>query len=309
MQYYWEYGEPYLQPAEVYIPFFIGSAGHKGLELWYKGDLTDAQILAEIELFMDSYLEGKFVPPNQQKDLKQNRAIVIGLLMAYFNYDRYKRLRDNTEIIHLEQSLQTSINFWGKTIDFIGTPDKVYRSKRSGEIFVEDYKFKADYKFAEIQALTRNLQAQLYPYLVEKVLGNLTKVSGLWYSVISKPKIRLKQTESVDEYCERIKMEYLVTPEKYFHRDLCRCNKDDRKAAMTALKTIINDIDKAETFKLWDQHEGSCVQYFGQPCKYMRLCNARTNQERDLIIEQHYAPRQELERGDVLCCGDSLKKK
>jgi hypothetical protein len=300
MNYYWEYVR-YIQRKELYIPFFVGSSGHYGLELWYGSELTDTEILAKVNTFMDTYLEGKFIPPEQLKEVAVQRAIVQGILSAYFEYPPYLRLKDKTKIIHVEQSFQIPIDLWGTSIDFVGTIDKLYESKTTGKLYIEDYKFKAKYTRAEILSLPRNLQVQLYPILVEKALGNLTKVAGVWYSIITKPSIRLKKTETVEEFCERIKMEYLVTPEKYFHRDLVRVNQDDRKAAYHNFKKIITDASHDECYKTFCEDEQGCLSMYGQACPYTELCNAKTDKEIEMLIANKFTERQELERGDIIC--------
>jgi len=95
---------------------------------------------------------------------------------------------------------------------------------------------------------TKNLlldwQVQMYPILVNRCHDSPYLVEFFCYNQIRKPQIRIRKNETHEEFCCRLKNEYLKNPDRYFRRKYVTCSDHDQDKAFY-------DVDLLSSNLLW----------------------------------------------------------
>lgn len=251
-------------------PLRMGSAFHLGLDLKSKGKTADESIIGAVAIY-DAKAPGSMAD-DWYTDWLVEREIVARLLSGYFW--RWSEMDAQMEVIASELSLGMPITDpdTGRESDrfeYAGKLDKIVRLP-DGRMAVMEHKTtgsdldaQSDYwKRLRIDSQISNyvLAAKHCGYAVETVL----------YDVVRKPTIRLKKTETVAEYGERLGADMAARPDHYFaRREIPRLAMDlaDAQSDTWATSELLAWCDGHGH---WPRNTGACVG-FGR-CPMFDLC-------------------------------------
>lgn len=102
------------------------------------------------------------------------------------------------------------------------------------------------------------------------------------YNVIKKSQMRLKQTETMDQYSKRMEEEYLANPSVYFYREVLSFSKLDIDAYEVDLERFCVEVERAIKEKYYYCNYANCINY--GICPYMQLCQAKTDKALEIAL-------------------------
>lgn len=236
-KYYWTYVRG-MQSKYVSYPLFIGSVYHHGLEMYFRGDMSNEQVLVEVHRFMEEFLEDYEIPEWQKLSLDKQKGIAVAMVEGYINWDGANEFDRVIQpwpgplhtYSHVEQSFEYT-PFEGLA-PFTGTIDLI--GDMGDKSVVIDHKALGILPPNQKQLLSTDFQVMVYMDAARNVFKK--NIVGAIYNVALKPSIRQKQSETPNEFLERVKQEYLTQPEKYFHRVFIEYTPGRVERAMRELK-------------------------------------------------------------------------
>lgn len=200
-----------LTPKKISIPYFIGSAFHRGMESFYAGKDPD-QFIPDLVEDMDTKAKGAvFLTPEDEEKLMLQSAIVTGMLRGYVN--TYAKDLKRWKIQKVEHEFAVPI-VPGK-IEYVGQIDLLV--KFDGAIWIVEHKTAGRLDKNYIDRLA--LDTQITGYAIGAKYSLQEPVAGVVYNVAKKPQIRQKKDESKPEFSQRIEDDYMARPEFYFYRE------------------------------------------------------------------------------------------
>lgn len=296
-----------LDPTSMRVPFYLGSTLHHGVMLMYQGKkLKDIQ--ASVKDFQKAYKARHSIHPEMAQDMMVNDAIGQGMIAGY--YGRYKEFAKSVKVVSAEQSFQTMLDVGGVKIPFIGTVDLMYGidTKERKGLWIEDHKTATGVFDNTLNTLPMNMQMGMYPAIVKRALG--VEISGIVYSIVIKPTIRLKQNESVSEFMDRIQFEYRENPEKYFFQEFIPYNPgtvkriwDDMMLTAADMVRWYESMTEEELLKpeSWPRNEAGCFPYGFKrenACPFYDLC--RDGEKAAFHKLQYFQQRVGTDRGATI---------
>lgn len=292
--YFWRYVLR-LDPRGLYLPFFVGSVFHKGIELFYQGLPLD-ETLDLCDHFIDEKLSGLFVRPEEVGEVDRSRAIVMGLVAGY--YEVYDGEPDEWEVMHIEQAFEVPMDDLPLTI--LAVVDMVCR--RGKTLQVVEHKALSRIAKNNIEKLPFDMQAQSYPVIIERCTGQ--KVKAVCYNMCRKSQLRLKRDETQDDFIQRVCDDYLARPNDYFYRETVRYSKRHRDAVWRDINMVAEELLTYHTANgpewvlvpdNWYRRAGECFNW-NTRCRYYNLCKFGCRPDQLTLFQ----PREERDLGDTL---------
>lgn len=190
------------EPLYTSTALLYGELVHKGLELFYKGGHWEAELIE----FFDAYFT-KMVSKNpsaENLDWKEIYSYVSGAIRGYARLHK----REEFKIIGTELDLSAPTD----RCTYTGTIDLLVEV--NGELVVIDHKTASSFDERFMTLYYTSKQAKGYGWLVWKNFGRVP--SQLVFNMIRKPRIRLKKTETPDEFSSRIETVYVSEHGEYY---------------------------------------------------------------------------------------------
>jgi hypothetical protein len=164
-----------------------------------------------------------------------------------------------------------------------------------GKLFLREAKTAKAWSEKDLLSIARDPQTLGYAWGFEQLTGKL--LEGVIYDVIVKAGIRLCKNETPEEFRRRLVAEYTNNPDKYFRRHTLYFDKrliEDRGRVIWEMSKDLADPFIYQTSSQWN----TCRM----GCRFLDLCNAKNEQERNDIIAMEYtkkdAKHEELEKAD-----------
>jgi hypothetical protein len=280
-QYYWKYIEGLL-PRKFNDSLQLGTIVHEGLQRLYEtGDPDMAMALIQVslnEIDKTMFKEQDFEDYESMKIIA--KAMVIGAYHIFYidDFEKY-------EIIELERKHSIPIrnpksNYaTGYNFEFIA--DGVLKERATGRYWLLEYKTASRLGDGYFNRLKIDYQCTANIYYLEKIYG--IKFSGVIYRIFKKPSIRLKKTETPDEFLTRLSEVFEEQSEEYFlELKLFRDRKEIENFANIAylctreLKAVIKS-------KFYFQNTKICNLI---NCPYTPLCNNEVGVKETLFEER-----------------------
>ena len=140
----------------------------------------------------------------------------------------------------------------------ITTPYELIENKLVGQITPQ-----------KVQRLPLDRQVAIYRYGIWRATGR--RVETVRYRWTRKPQIRQKQDETIDEFCERIRQDYVERPDFYLHEENPASASDrDMLRVEAELWVWAEQIRHAEKQKLYVRNTAHCHEFGG--CPYIPIC-------------------------------------
>lgn len=150
------------------------------------------------------------------KEYERNLGMAFEVVKIYFDYwkDQYFG-SDKKTWVQIEDKFKVfppEMN----GIPFMGRRDGVFRNK-NGKLWLFETKTKASWDDENLlKLLSRELQVIVYIKTYEMEFGEMPE--GVEYNIIRRPQLRMKESESTREFCQRVKIDILDRPSFYFSK-------------------------------------------------------------------------------------------
>ena len=154
-----------------------------------------------------------------------------------------------------------------------------------GDRLIED-KFVGRVDQVAEQHLALDRQVTLGCYLHWRATGDL--IREVSYRFTKKPSIKRKQTETHDEYLERIVADYADRPDFYLHEFTLTRTEQDFERLEAELWAWAEQIRQARERGTFPRNTASCTQWGGAGCEYLAACSRQPG------WESQYVTRPEL---------------
>jgi len=239
-----------LKPVEESPALRIGSAVHYGLHYHYLFETSDIAVTQFYKQVVASCTVLDIV------GIETEQQLVSAMLNGYQNYYADEKLT----VLASEQTIKTQIN---RDIWFAGKIDMI--AEIDGGKWLFEHKTAGSIENGYFEKLAIDPQITGYLYLATQKYPD---VRGAVYNVLRKPSIRQKQNETIEEFHQRMKQDYLDRPEFYFQRrDVVR---NDRELAEFPdyVKNITDEIRYHRNF--FPRNPGQCNLYGS--CAFRSLC-------------------------------------
>lgn len=249
----------------------FGSAVHNALEAWYKGEpLADDKraVDPDVALLVDA---------------------AMGAYQERYPFETWKPVavehQFDVPILDPDTGKASATHRLSGKVDLIVEID--------GELWVVEHKTSTATESADLERV--GIDAQVLSYADGIGIETGHDVTGVIYNVIKRCMLRLKKSETPDEYATRVAEWYRA--EGAMLRERCRI---DRAMIIQNRRNIwhnIHAMNHAEHTSFYPQNagvtSGACAKW-GRECEYAPLC--RTLSRPDIRANyKHQAPHSELE--------------
>jgi hypothetical protein len=179
---------------------------------------------------------------------------------------------DLDDIVEIEKSFHVPLVNMGLKGAYVrglaGKIDGIVVNKADKAMLI-DWKTRSRDRSLSPEVMERNLQASFYFHVVRRM--ERYPVAGMQFRYISKPTIRQKKTESLDEYLHRVDEAYRTRDDYYDEVDTYR-DPNDMKW-YSNMQHIINFIEQAYVTNSWIENWRACEGFYGEGCRYLPICN------------------------------------
>jgi len=269
-KFYWQYILR-LSPRREPSALVISSAIHEALAKWYSSKRASmkrisANIITTVQKKAEENIN--FYDQDEYDDLIVTLNTLQGILTAYAEL-----YADDSQLWKLtKKNVETWFSVNLGPFDFKGRIDLLPTVK--GKLLVVDHKIVSRIGESYVERLP--LDGQLRGYILG--VSPKRKVSKVVYNLIRKCKLRQKSQESLKEFTERIRRDYLNRPDFYFQRETLRFSKSDVEAFEYDLRKthaefawlVNHSIDPLDP-RDWPCNDAMCDEYF-RTCEYFPLC-------------------------------------
>ncbi len=254
----------------------LGSAVHKGLEVYYSGGSDDDVLLAADEILRPSNTNGW--GQSDYDNLLIQQATAFGMLRGYIKYfnDRelYEEIKPEQEFcVPLNNPETTAAS---KSFMHAGKIDGLF--KKEGQWWLREFKTASQVGKDYLERLKLDTQITSYIDAIQEDLG--IQIVGVIYTILKKPSIKQTQKESVQDYCDRLILDYqneAVDPktgkpriEFYFHQEEIHRNQNDLLEWRFDRWDTAKDILETQRTQRYYRNTSLCSQYGS--CEYLPLC-------------------------------------
>jgi len=170
-----------------------------------------------------------------------------------------------------------------------GRPSRTFThaGKIDAKILIEGRKFNVEHKTTGQDITDPNssywrtlaIDSQVSHYALTQWQGG-DKVDGTIYDVIRKPTIRLKQSETHEEFEERLAADALARPEFYYGRKMVPRMDSELLEYAKELWDQAQAIGEAMTKNRHFRNSGACMNY-GRACEYLGICSGHDTPDSD----------------------------
>jgi hypothetical protein len=267
--YYWKYIKD-IESIKRADYFSFGSMIHECLESFYKK-------IDYNKLFLENY-------PEHSSDEKQAKYYGMGIGMMQGYEAKYSDDLSLFDVIGTELEFEVPIinpatGRHSRKFTLRGKIDGII--SLNGKYWILEHKTAAKADTNYLDTLWHDLQITLYAVAYEMMSG--VKIEGILYNILKKTGLRLKKSESLEEYKERIIEQYITDPEMYLRSEIILGSR--RK--LDVVKELWDITQAANTNNL-HKNRSQCQGMYGS-CEYFKICNSGDN---PLIIENYYKRRE-----------------
>jgi hypothetical protein len=250
-----------IKPAVEPHYFTFGTIGHMVYRMLYEGH-TPATVAKEIDTRIQQLLVNSRLSAEAINELQITKGALTGIAYAYHERYRKEILRKGKLIFHThELKFEMPLKLETGRYVLAGEMDMLATGKSGTTYLIED-KFVGQLSRDIITDYMMSPQTVMYLIAYCELYAKPTDKVGILYRITRKPSIRQRQHETLTEYANRVRSDYLTRPEFYFYRALVK------KTAVEILKykhEIINSI-----------HQMEMAEKYGWWLKNRRACNAKS---------------------------------
>ena len=262
---------------EPYVPFIAGEMLHYALSKFHDPNcqmMLKENMIKRVNKIIDSF------GPMDSDLLDKLQTDMYGMIGACLGYkERYATDKTKYETLFVEKEFTFELH--GFT--WRGKLDWVVRNMDKKLMFVEEKSTSesSDSLANKYSVLPLDLQGLIYTKGVEAVTGEMPEL--MCWDFILKTKLRRKgdiekgNLETLPDFAERVKMQYLEEPEKKFFRT----------PPLLVQKQMVENVNKqlgfvANRIACEVPHMSfDCLGMYGTPCKFAPACTAKLKNHKD----------------------------
>lgn len=253
------------------VPLGVGTAVHGVLERYYREVMFAQRGIKEdvgsVEDVVDRYekLGVQCESVNEKTRYLQGLATIKSVADIY---PKWASAIDNFEVLEVEGGVTNQE--MGKWDGRMLRVDMLV--KQGGRKYVFEIKTTAASQVKPLLTVA-DMRLQTLTYVAA------TGADGIIYQLVKKPTIRQKKSETIRDYCARVRDEYQLDPAKFLERHRFLVNKDQAEAEA---RRRFNGADvmlaalKASTPDAFPKNDGACMKW-GKPCPYLPCCKDGVN--------------------------------
>lgn len=263
-------------------PLFMGRLIHEGIEKWSKNKSVD-----------EGLVQVRDILSNSETDEERYTLLkCMALLNGYFKeYDDEHYSIVDVEVPFQAPLLNPDTTAVSKTYKLEGKIDGIVKNEK-GRLLLKEIKTTSEDLSVESDYWRRlNMDSQISTYYIGcDALGY--NIEACLYDVIRKPTIRLKQSETVAEYYDRLTIDIDQRPDFYYARKIATRDKNELVNLLFDVWQTANSIREYSKAKKFPRYTQSCFTVFGQ-CKYWPVCSGQASLE-DTSLYRKLEPNNEL---------------
>ncbi len=252
-----------LAPRRTNIPFLVGGLFHDGLEWMYKNGFFDAETFGKKVHKAVKEAATSALDTQQSDKIWIQEAIIMGMLKGYERLYLEIDLKEY-EVLSTESSFAIPLDH-GWT--YKGKRDMVMRHKKTKAVWLWEHKTTSQLDSGYIAKLPLDNQILGYAWSLIKEIGSVEKVM---YNVTKKPGIKQKQTETFEQYRDRVLGVYCAEPERYFYREPVLFSQKQIDRFVDELNRFVGEMEAAVQSGYFYQNAGHCTAY--GKCEFMPIC-------------------------------------
>lgn len=269
-KWHWRYNKMWEKQGAFSFALMVGSAFHESMEQFYA---TKGKRVAVATL---QFEEGSIFSADDILKLDYWQHVLSAMVRSYCIY--YKDDFKHWEIEEIEEEVK--IEYRGLILR--GKID--LRFKTLNGLWITDHKTSGRLSKETVAGWDFRFQFMFYLWLKSKQNSKI-KLKGYQVNAVKKTELRVKKTEALPEFGQRVFEDMVQEPEKYFYREEFPVTKDALqhfethvvdprisliKHAMTQTDDpIVRQLQEAIIF---NKNTDECQHYTGAPCPYLDLC-------------------------------------
>jgi hypothetical protein len=273
------------------IPLIIGSSFHSCIAEWYmKPNISMARIAKKYqdEMFDTIETEGDYYDEDELGKFKAQVSGFMGMMNGYEEMYHDDRKKWGGKV-QTEKEFQVDL----ETHYFAGKVDLIVPNSQKGRVSIGEHKstFRIDDTYIERLAL----DTQVRGYIFGARKGLKLDVADVIYDVVRKSNLRRKANEHIDEFAQRVELDYDARPAWYFYREELKFSTADVNAFELAMAQTnaeykaIKGLDPND----WTPNDSICKKY-NRMCPYFTLCSHGLDKGTGKMYEQKDTVHEEL---------------
>jgi|SRR3990172_4157445 len=265
----------YMNTVRCYEPKVLGNAINigalfsKGVErLHTTGNIEESMLLVQAAHDMKLLNANSL---NMSEDINTDAGIVSAMLTGY-NKNYITNYKNNMQISKIvpEYKIEWVKEYCGMRFIYICSLDgKVFDS--ANDIYILEIKTAAQVQKDLLLELPTNFQ--INSYWAAMVDSEKITPQGVLYRFVVKPTIRLKKTETLDQFRKRVIGEYETNTEKYFYEEKLFFDYKNVRAFNVDLDAAFQDLVRCLITDRWPKRGTACRTKFGSFCKNIHYCS------------------------------------
>lgn len=280
-----------LSALKSSVALDFGSQFHNAHDVLYSmardGTLDVSQIEETVEMILDEMYEkmeaellAKLPRPEDLEEWKQTFESMAVTFRAYVRYyisdftDKGLQWESLEELFKIPYTIQlpgeesVTIYVRGKRDGTFSVKDKMSKRRR---VYLFETKTKAIIDDgATFDKLSFELQCNLYLSTLRQKLGGETP-GGVLYNLVRRSQLRLKKTETRQEYVERIAEDIAARPEHYFQRINVAITEKDLNEWEPTFLSMLTQIYRWSRGEFHYRNSAACNGRFGV-CHFLTVC-------------------------------------
>ncbi len=289
---YWRYDQRLRKKGEFSWALVVGSCVHATLEQMYATKGARWSIPALI------YPEGTILTPTQMEKETYWVMVIQAMMTAYAQH--YQSDFERFVVDEIEEKVE--VRFMG--FIFRGMIDLRYRPQANDGLWIMDHKTTSRLNLQVTGSWDFRFQFMFYLWLKWKANPDGAP-RGYVTNGIKKPELRQGKKETVEEFAERVRVDMVHEPQKYFYREKMPMATD----AMMNFETNVL-APKIYRLQMLQGKDGPVpaatvahnmntnhCQAYGRPCEYIDLCRFGRD-KMGFLYEQRGAKHEELEEAE-----------
>ncbi|HEY0391011.1 MAG TPA: PD-(D/E)XK nuclease family protein [Solirubrobacterales bacterium] len=252
-----KYGYEYVDciaPISKGAPQRMGAAFAKGLEL------------GDPEAGIREVVEKANVLSQADEDRTRIEGITVGAAIKAYLGAYGQTDPDEREFAYRVRLRNPATGAYSRTFDLLGYADQLQAGDDAWTL-IED-KLVGTIQTVAVKRLPLDRQLALTCYGIWRATGK--PVTEVRYRFTRKPSIKQKQSETLDQFLDRLQVDYETRPEFYLHEETLTRTTDDLARTEAELWQWAAQRREADRQRIYPRNSSHCHDYGG--CAFLSLC-------------------------------------
>lgn len=283
--------------SEFNIPFVVGKVVHYGMEHIFKKASNAIERTVEYFRKEKAEINKTFILTEKQSEqLNEQEIVTQGMLKAYRK--KYAAMIRDMKVLGTEVEgsvmLEDDVAIVVKLDNLVSIKErKILHELKTTKYLTPDY----------VKRIQTDKQTAFYFHFYN-VLFEKKPIKEVMYDVIRKPSIRQKQSESKQQYLQRLE-EWYDMPDSEgnkFHIERFKEPKIGFNALLESVSGVAADMKRCKHKEDYYQDFDKCTSYYGDICPYYALCHEGGETKENLVLYQirkSYHVDKSNKQGDV----------